>query len=1055
MNAFHFWFFVSIAFSIFFWKLSIPKAKEKEINIGNLTVPLVFILAFVLRVVLSSEYVGFGADIACFSAWADRMANLGPANFYAPDYFSDYPPLYLYALYLIGFIKKTFQIASYSKIHLFLLKSPAILADVGIGYVIYKVSTKRLGLRHGLCLSVLYLFQPVVILNSCLWGQIDSVFTLFLVMICLFLEHQDLLPAMLFFGLGVLLKPQMLIFSPVMILGYISYVYRGSFSMKMLAKALAYAVLTLIGVILLCMPFGMDKVISQYLDTLSSYPCASVNAYNFWAGIGLNWYSQTTMLGTLSCQSWGTIAIILATAFSIILGIRLKNLHEKYFVVSAFLIATIFTFSVRMHERYVYPITALLLLGFVGFASRQLNAIPTKTKGKDAVDWDLSPILKIGYPLVSILLVALHFYNTGHVLFYYDPAHYDFANPLIKIMGLVMTISVLGFYFVLYKLQTKNELALRKSTSNLREGVKTVRIREEQTRMTKLDVILLLVITVFYSIFALRDLGDKVAPQTVYDMEKGVEMAFHFPGDQKAASVSYYIAPTHDQNYLVNCQQTEGGENRVSLLTLNTVFCWKNLTLLNPSQVVTMVAQDDNYHVIELVFLDENGVPILPENAGDYPALFDEQDLYPERFSFRNSTYFDEIYHARTAYEYLQGVYSYENTHPPLGKILISLGISLFGMTPFGWRIIGTLFGIAMLPVLYCFAKKLTGNTPCAALTCWIFAFDCMHFAQTRIATIDVYIVYFVLCAYYFMYLFLSSDFATTKLKNLLIPLFFCGLSMGLGVASKWTGVYAGLGLGVLFFAHLFLLSKKHAQTTGKTSSNKKASVFSVWKSRLAKKGLSLIPFCVVFFVIIPMIIYLLSYLPFRDGSGDGLLQRTIRNQTTMFNYHSKLKAEHAFSSSFYQWPTMVRPIWYYSGKLEGTMREGISSFGNPLVWWVGLPALAYVLYLAIRKKDRRAAFLCVGYFAQYLPWFFVSRMTFIYHYFPSVVFLVLMIGYSFRNLKEKLSPKAFLAAVITYGALVFGLFLLFYPILSGQPISYVYVDKYLEWFKTWIFIAK
>ena len=74
--------------------------------------------------------------------------------------------------------------------------------------------------------------------------------------------------------------------------------------------------------------------------------------------------------------------------------------------------------------------------------------------------------------------------------------------------------------------------------------------------------------------------------------------------------------------------------------------------------------------------------------------------------------YFDEIYHARTAYEFLHGLPTYENTHPPLGKILISVGIAIFGMNPFGWRIMGTLFGIAMLPFLYLLWKKMTGNTP-------------------------------------------------------------------------------------------------------------------------------------------------------------------------------------------------------------------------------------------------------------------------------------------------------------------------------------------------------
>jgi dolichyl-phosphate-mannose--protein O-mannosyl transferase len=62
---------------------------------------------------------------------------------------------------------------------------------------------------------------------------------------------------------------------------------------------------------------------------------------------------------------------------------------------------------------------------------------------------------------------------------------------------------------------------------------------------------------------------------------------------------------------------------------------------------------------------------------------------------------FDEVYHAKTAYEYIRKVLPDEDTHPPLGKAIIALGIQIFGMTPFGWRFMGILFGILMLPLLY------------------------------------------------------------------------------------------------------------------------------------------------------------------------------------------------------------------------------------------------------------------------------------------------------------------------------------------------------------------
>ena len=468
---------------------------------------------------------------------------------------------------------------------------------------------------------------------------------------------------------------------------------------------------------------------------------------------------------------------------------------------------------------------------------------------------------------------------------------------------------------------------------------------------------------------------------------------------------------------------------------------------------------DASASLIELVCTDADRNIIRPVNADAYETLFDEEALYPERYSFRNSMYFDEIYHARTAYEFLHGLQAYENTHPPLGKIFISLGIAVFGMNPFGWRIVGTLFGIAMLPFLYLFAKQITRNTPVSALACFLFAFDFMHFAQTRIATIDVYITFFVILMYYFMYRYCTMSFYDTTW----IPLGLSGICMGFGIACKWTGVYAGLGLALVFFGTLFRRYREYtyaqAKPGGTTNGISHATILHDFMPNIKKT----IGFCMIFFVLIPIVIYTLSYLPFVDGAHSGLVKRLLDNQTSMFSYHSGLEATHPYSSSWYEWPTMVRPIWYYSGYVSDTVKEGISAFGNPLVWWVGIAAFLYLLYLAFERRirDRVAAsdrytarFLMLGYLAQYMPWFFVTRITFIYHYFPSVPFVVLMIAHSLMQLKKRMSKRGFLLICILYAAAAFGLFLLFYPVLSGQPVEVAFVLKYLRWQPTWVLIS-
>jgi dolichyl-phosphate-mannose--protein O-mannosyl transferase len=175
-----------------------------------------------------------------------------------------------------------------------------------------------------------------------------------------------------------------------------------------------------------------------------------------------------------------------------------------------------------------------------------------------------------------------------------------------------------------------------------------------------------------------------------------------------------------------------------------------------------------------------------------------------------------------------------------------------------------------------------------------------------------------------------------------------------------------------------------------------------------------------------------------------------------MYTYHSStvLGSTHPFSSRWYEWIIMKRPIWYYSGTVSNGIKEGISSFGNPLVWWFGIPAFFYMIYVAFKNKDKTALFLVIGYIAQLVFWIPITRLTFIYHYFPCVPFIVLMLGYSINVIYEEAkNKKAVIIGAFVYAALVIVLFAMFYPVLSGQPVSTDYVQTFLKWFDSWVLI--
>ena len=208
---------------------------------------------------------------------------------------------------------------------------------------------------------------------------------------------------------------------------------------------------------------------------------------------------------------------------------------------------------------------------------------------------------------------------------------------------------------------------------------------------------------------------------------------------------------------------------------------------------------------------------------------------------------------------------------------------------------------------------------------------------------------------------------------------------------------------------------------------------------------------CVVFFVAIPGLIYVTSYVPFSDGTDGGIWAQMWHNQETMFSYHSELESTHPYSSTWYEWPAMIRPVFYYSNTVADGLKEGISAFGNPLVWWAGIFAAAYMVYRTLAKYDRTSLFLVFGYLVQYLPWMLVPRCTFAYHYFPSVPFITLMVGYSLfcfigENRKKRWFAYAYTAAAVA-------LFLLFYPVLSGQPVELEFVNDGLKWLSGWVLV--
>jgi len=582
------------------------------------------------------------------------------------------------------------------------------------------------------------------------------------------------------------------------------------------------------------------------------------------------------------------------------------------------------------------------------------------------------------------------------------------------------------------------------------------------TPMTRQDWKLCVVITLVYALSAFFMLGSFSAPQSKQEFARVGTVEISLPETAYLASMDYFpglgtgsyrieisedgqawltLWPRKDEAGKIEGYYWANAEgyapNYALEQTVPSLFKWKSITFDNPQYArylrITPKLQRDVLQLCEIGFRDHMGT-ILDLTCPS--PLFDEQELIPEKSTWFNSTYFDEIYHSRTALEHLENAKPYETTHPPLGKIFQGIGISLFGMTPFGWRFIGTLLGVLMLPILYVFLKNFFGRSLIALCGTMLMATDFMHLTQTRIATIDTYAVFFILAAYFFLYRWIALPQHAT-VKQGVLPLFLSGLMFGIGAACKWTVFYAAAGMALLYLFNLIFRYRNRQEDGPKFWP-------WAWKTILLS---------VVFFVIIPLCIYTLSYYPYAKQRGDtslgSLVQIMWDNQVHMLTYHQGVTEPHPYASKWWMWLLDAKPILYYMENTASTSTR-FAAFLNPLLCWGGLLALFFVGHALWKRRDGKALFILVGYLAQLAPWIPIARPTFNYHYFPAVPFLVFALCYLFNDL-ARVRPHRWKGWVLGLTGTAAGLYIAFYPVLIGLTIPRWYSTA-LRWLPGWPF---
>lgn len=1001
---------------------------------GGLVLGIIFVTGFALRLILAKSIEGMPNDIASFKAWAVAAAD-NFSGLYKSGMFLDYPPLYMYVLFIIG---KLAAIPSLGADFTLLIKLPSILADMATAYLLCKLTETKFKSGFGYLTAAIFIFNPAIILNSSIWGMVDSFFMLFVIAALLLVVYDKVEYSVIFFAASILMKPQGIFFLPVLFFEVIR-----KRSIKRLTLTILFGFVTTIVIIL---PFFSIKdplwIFKLYLNTASEYPYATLNAYNLFGLLGANLKQDSGILFIFSYNTWGLLFDVLVFLFAGFIYLRFKNAAAP--LLAALILNTgAFTLSTRMHERYMYPAIVISLLLFIYIKDRRLPFIFTALT------------FTITLNMHDVLYRAL---NT-------ITPHIPPDSPLLIWSSIANVILLI--YMVILSVRLLNQKNEARKESNIKKSTQSQPLYSKM-KLDKNDFIIMAVMTAIYLVIALLNLGSLKAPETSWTpAQQGENIIVDLGKEINTGRIYYYAGLGQSRpgegKYRIEYKDSSGRYLPLAAIDKNSgnIFVWKYaITPDIKARYLKIVADAPTGTLNEIVFFERNsikpleGIKIIEKNTdaqdeGSVENLFDEADKVDYKHTYYSGMIFDEIYHARTAYEYINQMQIYEWTHPPLGKLLISIGIAVFGMVPFGWRIVGALFGTAMIPIMYLFGRKMFDKKFYAFCTAFLMMFDFMHFGLTRIATIDVYGTFFVILMYYFIYDYFANKSYLLGFKQSLKPLFLSGLFFGLGAASKWIGLYAGGGLALLFFSSKYTECMDYKRMP--SQARKKTPWFKDFIPLYLKRT---ILYCVLFFIVIPAAIYIISYIPGIITGSYPDFGYIFQNQAAMLKYHSKdvLTATHPFSSFWWEWPLMTRPLETYAGTdLPAGISSTMTIMGNPAIWWIGILAVAASVLIAVRKHDRKMTVVFAAFAFQYLPWVGVTRIAFIYHFFSSVPFVILCIVYVIKELTED-HPK-FKPVVYTYLAVVLLLFIMFYPVLSGMEVSRNYVEHFLLWFKgRWIF---
>lgn len=419
--------------------------------------------------------------------------------------------------------------------------------------------------------------------------------------------------------------------------------------------------------------------------------------------------------------------------------------------------------------------------------------------------------------------------------------------------------------------------------------------------------------------------------------------------------------------------------------------------------------------------------------------------------------------------------------HPDGGKWLIALGEKIFGLTPLGWRFAAVVVGSLTVLVLARLVLRLTGSIALGTIAGLLLTLDGLHFTMSRIALLDVFLTFWLVCAVACLAAdrdWLTARLAVDRRYHLWRPWqLAAGLCFGMAVATKWSGLYvlAAFGLTVVFW-EIWARGRYTTLAEAVTRLFRVAVPAFFW------------------LVVVAALVYVLSWTSwlvhhevyearFGHGYGSEPVWGSVSDPTggpfggvvdafrslwsfhvMTWNFHTGdylAGKSHPYETNAFGWliqwrPTNVSSDFDIAASVCGAREDSkcvrqVLTLGNPAIWWVGTVGLVAALVAWIRNPTWRWSLPLVAVLATWAPWWITSgRPIFTFYAVAIVPFMIVALCLVLNAVRRRIPDRLWWPAVGVYLASVVAAFWYFYPILANRIISY---DQWRErmWWDRWI----